>query len=88
MRIKNADFTFLADFAVIPMDSGSFMVEQGLNFSRAFTNLEQVVEFLIQQKELFLASLATTSEGTKLTKVGYEPYDRTGTPDYGKEDDE
>ncbi len=77
MRTKNAPFTFLGDFQVIPMDSGSYMIEQGLKFSRAFSNLEQVVDFLIQQKELFLASIATTSEGTP---DDYETFDETSLP--------
>ncbi len=84
MAIKKVPFTFLEDFQVIPMESGSFMVEQGLTFSRGFTNLEQVVDFLILEKERFLKSFPTTTEGN----YGYEHYDRTGTPDYGKEDDE
>ncbi len=72
MRTKNAAFTFLDDFAVIPMDSGSYMIEQGLKFSRAFSNLSEVVDFLIVEKEKFLASIATTSKGYPPEHPDYE----------------
>ena len=84
MPIKKTPFTFHDDFQVVPMDSGSYMLEQGLNFSRGFSNLDEVVDFLIIQKDLFLNNLATTSEGGH----SYEDYDRTGTPGYGKDDED
>ncbi len=86
MPIKKEPFTFLEDFSIVPMDSGSYMLEQGLNFSRGFSSLAEVVEFLIEEKKKFFAP---TKQPPDAYDGGYEDYDRTGTPDYGnaKEDE-
>ena len=96
MDINPKPFTFEEDFNIIPMRQGSFMIEQGLNFSQAYSNLDEVVTFLIAEKVKFEQSIPTTSQGSydggyadykakPLYPNDYEPFDKTGLP---KKDEE
>lgn len=87
MDIDPRPFTFEEDFNIIPMRQGSFMIEQGLGFSQAFSSLEQVVNFLIFQKKLYLnESISGGSAGSSgLYPNDYEPFDQTGLPKKDKE---
>ena len=87
MDIDPRPFTFEEDFNIIPMRQGSFMIEQGLGFSQAFSSLEQVVNFLIFQKKLYLNESISggSAGGSGLYPNDYEPFDQTGLPKKDKE---
>ncbi len=70
MDKEHRPFTFEDDFQLVPMDAGSYLLEQGLGFSRAFSNLDQVIDFLINEKDQYL--------NTNLYPNDYEPFDHTG----------
>lgn len=69
----DTDFTFEKNFAIVPRRANSYTIEQG-QYSRAFSDLESLVEFLIQAKHLFYEAAA------RGYPPGYEHFDRTGLP--------
>ena len=85
MTKEEPEFTFESDFSIIPMRQGSYMVEQGVGFSQAFSSLNQVVDFLIYQKTLYLGQPMSGGGGGSYDggyaaahPSDYEHFDHTG----------